>query len=192
MGFSASLTLDDYRNQPVPNSTWTWEVRGYVTVNNGHGTTNTQTVVLSSGTESGTTSYVDVSLTVSGSVSASVGVDKLWDIAEDSFSSTSAPTRFPSLTGYTWYERTTDGSTAACSLTVNGSAVTASGAATSRRNADYTATLSASGFSSGDVTPRLCGKPCQGQRHRSPRYNPCSHLVRPECNRMEPKSTWDG
>ena len=151
LGFSASLAIVTNIVAPSPGAAWTWELRANITVNNGHGSTNTSYTVLASGSETGATTYADASVTCAGTFSASVGVDKLWDIAEDSFSSSVAPTRFPSLTGYTWYERTTTSSTAACSLSAGGSSVAVSAAATSRRNADYTATLSASGFSSGDV-----------------------------------------
>ena len=151
LGFSASLAIAANVVAPSPGAAWTWELRANITVNNGHGSTNSSYTVLASGSETGATTYADASVTCAGTFSASVGVDKLWDIAEDSFSSSVAPTRFPSLTGYTWYERTTTSSTAACSLSAGGSSVAVSAAATSRRNADYTATLSASGFSSGDV-----------------------------------------
>ena len=151
LGFSGSLAIVSTVVAPSPGSAWTWELRANITVNNGHGSTNSSYTVLASGSETGATTYKDVSVTCAGTFSASVGVDKLWDVAEDSFSSSVAPTRFPSQTSYTWYERTTDGSTAACSLSAGGSSVSVSAAATSRRNADYTATLSASGFSSGDV-----------------------------------------
>jgi hypothetical protein len=151
LGFSASLAIVTNVVAPSPGAAWTWELRANITVNNGHGSSNTSYTVLASGSESGSTTYADASVTCAGTFSASVGVDKLWDIAEDSFSSSVAPTRFPSLTGYTWYERTTTSNTAACSLSAGGSSVAVSAAATSRRNADYTATLSASGFSSGDV-----------------------------------------
>jgi len=151
LGFSASLAIVSTVVAPSPGSAWTWELRANITVNNGHGSTNTSYVVLTSGSETGATTYKDVSQTVAGTFSASVSTDKLWDIAEAAFSSSSAPTQFPSQTSYTWYERTTTGATAACSLSAGGSSVSVSAAATSRRNADYTATLSASGFSSGDV-----------------------------------------
>jgi hypothetical protein len=151
LGFSASLAIAANVVAPSPGAAWTWELRANITVNNGHGSSNTSYTVLASGSETGSTTYADASATCAGTFSASVGVDKLWDIAEDSYSSSVAPTRFPSLTGYTWYERTTTSSTAACSLSAGGSSVAVSAAATSRRNADYTATLSASGFSSGDV-----------------------------------------
>lgn len=151
LGFSASLAIVTSIVAPSPGSAWTWELRANITVNNGHGSTNSSYVVLTSGSESGSTTYVDASATCAGDFSASVSVDKLWDIAEDSYSSSSAPTRFPSLTSYTWYEKTTSGATAACSLGAGGGSVSVSSAATSRRTADYTATLSADGFSAGDV-----------------------------------------
>ena len=151
LGFSASLTIATYINAPSPGSAWTWELRANITVNNGHGSSATSYKVLASGSETGGTNYKDVSATCAGDFSASVSVDKLWDIAEAGFPSSSAPTRFPSLTSYTWYERTTTGATAACSLSAGGSAVSVSAAASSRQTADYTATLDAYGFSSGDV-----------------------------------------
>jgi hypothetical protein len=151
LGFSASLAIATNVVAPSPGSAWTWELRANITVNNGHGSTNTSYVVLTSGSETGGTTYRDVSQTVAGTFTASVSTDKLWDIAEAAFSSSSAPTQFPSLTSYTWYERTTTGATAACSLSAGGGSVAVSAAASSRQTANYTATLSASGFSSGDV-----------------------------------------
>jgi len=151
LGFSASLAIATNVVAPSPGSAWTWELRANITVNNGHGSTNTNYVVLASGSETGLTAYRDVSQTVAGDFSASVSTDKLWNIAEAGFSSSSAPTQFPSLTSYTWYEMTTTGATAACSLSAGGGSVSVSAAALSRQTANYTATLSASGFSSGDV-----------------------------------------
>ena len=151
LGFSASLAIVDYIVAPSPGSAWTWQLRANITVNNGHGSSNSTYVVLASGSESGSTTYRDVSQTVAGDFSASVSTDKLWDVAEDSFPSSSAPTRFPSLTGYTWYERTTSGATAACSLSAGGGSVAVSAAASSLQTANYTATLSASSSCSGDV-----------------------------------------
>jgi hypothetical protein len=150
LGFSASLAIATNVVAPSPGSAWSWELRANITVNNGHGSSATSYKVLASGSETGTTTYKDVSATCAGDFSASVSVDKLWDIAEAGFSSSSAPTRFPSLTSYTWYERTTTGATAACSLSAGGSAVSVSAAASSRQTANYTATLDAYGFSSGN------------------------------------------
>jgi len=150
LGFSASLAIVDYIVAPSPGSAWSWELRANITVNNGHGSSATSYKVLASGSETGGTTYRDVSATCAGDFSASVSTDKLWDIAEAGFSSSTAPTRFPSLTSYTWYELTTSGATAACSLSAGGSAVSVSAAASSRQTANYTATLDAYGFSSGD------------------------------------------
>jgi hypothetical protein len=151
LGFSASLAIAANVVAPSPGSAWTWELRANITVNNGHGSTNTSYVVLTSGSETGGTTYRDVSQTCAGTFSASVSTDKLWNITEAAFSSSSAPTQFPSLTSYTWNELTTSGATAACSLSAGGGSVSVSAAASSRQTANYTATLSASGFSSGDV-----------------------------------------
>jgi hypothetical protein len=150
LGFSASLAIATNVVAASPGSAWTWELRANITVNNGHGSSSTSYKVLASGSETGGTTYKDVSATCAGDFSASVSTDKLWDIAEAGFSSSSAPTRFPSLTSYTWYELTTSGATAACSLSAGGSAVSVSAAASSRQTANYTATLDAYGFSSGD------------------------------------------
>jgi hypothetical protein len=151
LGFSGSLAIVDYIVAPSPGAAWTWELRANITVNNGHGSSNSSYVVLASGSETGGTTYKDVSVTCAGTFSASVSVDKLWNIAEAAFSSTSAPTQFPSLTSYTWYEMTTSGATAACSLSANSGSVAVSAAALSRVTANYTATLSASGSCAGDV-----------------------------------------
>jgi len=151
LGFLGSLAIATNVVAPSPGSAWSWELRANLAVNNGHGSTNSGYVVLASGSETGGTTYRDVSVTCAGTFSASVSTDKLWTITEAGFSSSTAPTAFPSLTSYTWNELTTSGATAACSITANGGSVAVSAAATSRRTPDYTAILSANGFSSGDV-----------------------------------------
>jgi hypothetical protein len=152
LGFSASLAINSYRYQTVPLAVWTWEVGATITVNNGHGSTNTGFIVLASGSELGTTTFVDVSVTCAGTFSASVSTDKLWNFAEAAFSSSSAPTQFPSLTSVTWNEMTTTGATAACSLSAGSGSVSVSAAASSRQTANYTATLSANGTCTGPGT----------------------------------------
>jgi len=149
LGFSASLTIATNVVAPSPGAAWTWQLRANITVNNGHGSTNTSYTVLASGSETGATTYRDVSATCAGDFSASVSTDKLWDITQTAYSSTSAPTVFPPNTSYRWYEMTTSGATAACSLSAGGSTVSVSAAASSRQTANYTATLSADGASIG-------------------------------------------
>ncbi len=150
LGFSGQLTVVASA-YAINSTTWGWDLKATVVVDNGHGTTQTTTVTIASGTS--TAYYVDASATYAGSFSASVGTDKLWDIAETAFSTTAAPTRFPAETSYTWYERSTVGSTATCSLSVGGSTVTATSTVSStRQTADYTASLSATGAVTGPMT----------------------------------------
>jgi len=152
LGFLGSLAINQYRYQTTPNGPWSWEVGATITVNNGHGSSNTGFIVLASGSEASGTTFVDVSVTCAGTFSASVSTDKLWNFTEAAFSSSSAPTQFPSLTSVTWYEMTTTGATAACSLTAGGGSVAVSAAASSRQTANYTATLSATGNYTGPGT----------------------------------------
>lgn len=152
LGFSASLAIQTSTTGTAPGAPWSWQLKAHIIVNNGHGSSSTGDVVLASGTESGATLYKDVSTTCAGTFSASVSTDKLWAITETAYSSTSAPTRCPPTTAYRWYEMTTSGATASCSLTANSGGVSISAAAVSRQTANYKATLGASGYSVGPAT----------------------------------------
>lgn len=152
LGFSASLAIQTSTTGTAPGAPWSWQLKAHIIVNNGHGSSSTGDVVLASGTESGATLYKDVSTTCAGTFSASVSTDKLWAITETAYSSTSAPTRCPPTTAYRWYEMTTSGATASCSLTANSGGVSVSAAAISRQTANYKATLGASGYSIGPAT----------------------------------------
>lgn len=152
LGFSASLAIQTSTTGTAPGAPWSWQLKAHIIVNNGHGSSSTGDVVLASGTESGATLYKDVSTTCAGTFSASVSTDKLWAITETAYSSTSAPTRCPPTTAYRWYEMTTSGATASCSLTANSGGVSVSAAAISRQTANYKATLGASGYSVGPAT----------------------------------------
>lgn len=152
LGFSASLAIQTSTTGTAPGAPWSWQLKAHIIVNNGHGTSSTGDVVLASGTEAGATLYKDVSTTCAGTFTASVSTDKLWAITETAYSSTSAPTRFPPTTAYRWYEMTTTGATASCSLTANAGGVSVSAAAISRQTANYKATLGASGYSVGPAT----------------------------------------
>ena len=153
LGFSASFTVASSATLTGgPGSSWNWQLKANITCNNGAGTTNSGTVVLASGTATGTTMYVDASTSVTGNLTCSQGTDKLWNITETGYSSTSAPTQCPPPTAYQQYEMTTLGAVATCSLSVNSGSVTATGAATSRSTADYTATLSSTSHTIGPAT----------------------------------------
>ena len=150
LGFSGQLTIVSTR-YGINATTWGWDLKATVVVSNGHGATQTTTVTVATGTS--TAYFVDAAATYAGSFSASVGTDKLWDIAEAAFSSSVAPTQFPSQTSYTWYERSTVGSTSTCSLSVGGSTVTATNTVSAtRQTANYTASLSANGAVTGPIT----------------------------------------
>ena len=58
LGFSASLAIATSVVAPSPGSAWTWELRANITVNNGHGSSNTSYVVLTSGSETDRKSVV--------------------------------------------------------------------------------------------------------------------------------------
>jgi hypothetical protein len=146
LGFSASLSITTNTTGSIGNP-WSWELRASITVNNGHGVTTSNYVVLNSGTEASATLYVDASATCAGALSCSVGTDKLWDITETAFPTLTPPTLIPPYTTYDWYEKSTVGSTATCSLSAGGSTITATGAVgASRQTAQYNATLGADGF----------------------------------------------
>ena len=150
LGFSGQLTIVSTR-YGINATTWGWDLKATVVVSNGHGATQTTTGTVATGTS--TAYFVDAAATYAGSFSASVGTDKLWDIAEAAFRSSVAPTQFPSQTSYTWYERSTVGSTATCSLSVGGSTVTATNTVSAtRQTANYTASLSANGAVTGPMT----------------------------------------
>lgn len=152
-GFSASLVWNTTNTATGgPGSSWNWQLIATVTCNNGAGTSNTGNIIVSSGTAAGTTQYIDATASITGNLTCSQGTDKLWDITETGYSSTSAPTQCPPPTAYRQYELTTLGATSTCSLSVNGSSVTATGAATSRTTANYTATLSSNSHTIGPAT----------------------------------------
>ena len=110
----------------APN--WQWFIYLTMTSNDGYGHSTTVVKTVASGTESFATEWVDVAATLTGSWSCTVGTDKLWNIAETSYSISSAPTVFPPSTSYEWYELSRYGSTPSCTLTIGGTACTATGA----------------------------------------------------------------
>jgi hypothetical protein len=143
-GCSASITTDlvttGSAQIPPPGINWTWSLNAIVTVNNGHGTTNTATIVLLSGTENnpndpGYISSVVEGISVAGTFSFSCNSEILYDITE------SQPIvgqhLHPPYTRYLQYERSLVGGTATCSVTLNGQTVTASGVISSSQTTDY-------------------------------------------------------
>jgi hypothetical protein len=124
---------------PPPGIDWTWQLRAIVTVDNGHGVTNTQTLVLLSGTESNpndplySPSTIQ-GISVAGTFSFSVGSEILYDITE---SQPGGAYLHPPYTVLNQYERSLVGSTATCSVTLNGQTVTATGVVSSSQTTGY-------------------------------------------------------
>jgi len=110
----------------APN--WQWFIYLTMVSNDGYGHTTTVVKTVANGTESFATEWVDVGATITGSWSCTVGTDKLWNITETAYSGSIAPTVFPPATAYQWYELSRYGSTPSCTLTIGGTACTATGA----------------------------------------------------------------
>ena len=125
---------------PPPGINWTWQLRAIVTVDNGHGNTNSQTLVLASGTENnpndpGYISSVVESIAVGGTFSFSCDSEILYDITETQ--PIPGVHLNPPYTRYNQYERSRVGGTATCSVTLNGQTITATGTIATSQTTDY-------------------------------------------------------
>lgn len=145
MGWSGTWSMsmtNTVRNRP--GNPWSWQILLTVNVANGNGQTASNTITVASGTET-VLDYRDVSGTITGSWSASVATNVLWDITEASYPSSSAPTQFPPDTTYNVYEKAKPSATCTATLTLAGTATTATGTVGSGGGAtatyDFTAGL---------------------------------------------------
>ena len=125
-GASSTWTWSWTSTPHAPN--WQWFIYLTMTSNDGYGHSTTVVKTVASGTESFATEWVDVAATLTGSWSCTVGTDKLWNVTETAYSISTAPTVFPPATAYEWYELSRYGSTPSCTLTIGGTACTATGA----------------------------------------------------------------
>ncbi len=165
LGFSATITINVV---PVPNDTdppfpggfnpsnpWNWKAYATINCNNGHGVNTSVNVDLYTATGVPVaTNFIDFASTISGSLSCSVGTDVLWDVTVTGQTEPPAITTvtWPPSTSYRWYERSTVGSTATTTLTVNSTyggggsgSHSATGTVSSiRPTAAYNATISSS------------------------------------------------
>ena len=139
---------------PPPGINWTWELRAIVTVDNGHGVTNTQTLVLASGVESNPNDpayspFTVQGIPVAGTFSFSCDSEILYDITE------SQPIPgvhlHPPYTVLNQYERSIVGGTATCSVTLNGQTVTATGTIATSQTTDYNFDAYIKTFSQGSL-----------------------------------------
>ena len=157
-GCSASITtqLVTTGSAPVPSPfglPWTWSINAIVVVDNGHGVSTTQTIVLKSGTNYGPfdplyTPFVVEDIAVAGSFNFSVGSEIMYDITE---SQPGGAYLHPPYTVLNQYERSLVGSTATCTVVLNGQTVTATGAVSSAQTTDYNFDAYIEAWSSGSL-----------------------------------------
>jgi len=136
---------------PPPGINWTWQINAIVTVDNGHGDTNTQTLVLLSGTELNPNDPAYVPFTVEGiavggTFSFSCDSEILYDITE---SQPGGEYYHPPYTVLNQYERSLVGGTATCSVTLNGQTVTATGTIATSQTTNYNYDATVEAFSQG-------------------------------------------
>ena len=139
---------------PPPGINWTWQLRANVTVDNGHGVTNSATIVLASGTESNPNDpayspFTVQGVSVSGTFNFQCDSEILYDITE----SQPVPGVYlhPPYTVLNQHERSKVGGTATCSVTLNGQTVTATGTIASSQTTDYNFDAYIKAFSQGSL-----------------------------------------
>ena len=133
------------------NIPWLWRLEAVVFVDNGHGTTNTQTIILKSGSVPPGVGYVPFvveDISVAGTFSFSCDSEILYDIAE---SQPGPVYMHPPYTILNQYERSTVGGTATCSVTLNGQTVTATSAIVSSQTTEYTYDAYINAYSRGSL-----------------------------------------
>jgi len=160
-GCNASITtqLVTTGSAPVPSPfglPWTWSINAIVVVDNGHGVSTTQTIVLKSGTNYGPfdplyTPFVVEDIAVGGTFNFSCDSEILYDITESQPGGTYL---HPPYTVLNQYERSTVGGVATCTVVLNGQTVTATGAIASSQ----TTTYNFDAFVEATATGSLAGK----------------------------------
>jgi hypothetical protein len=143
-GCSASITtqLVTTGSAPVPSPfglPWSWSINAIVVVDNGHGVSTTQTIVLKSGTNYGPfdplyTPFVVEDIAVAGTFNFTCNSEILYDITE---SQPGGAYLHPPYTVLHQFERSTVGGTATCTVVLNGQTVTATGAIASSQSTTY-------------------------------------------------------
>jgi len=126
MGWSGTWSMSMTNTvRSRPGNPWSYQILLSVSVANGNGQTASNTIVVTSGTP--TVDFLDISGTITGSWSASVNTNILWNISEAAYSISSAPTQFPPYTTYEVYEQAKPSATCTATLTLAGTATTATG-----------------------------------------------------------------
>ena len=143
-GCSASITTQlvttgSFPSPPPFGLAWSWSINAIVVVDNGHGVSTTQTIVLQSGTNYGPldplyTPFEVHNIAVAGTFSFSCDSEILYDITE---SQPGGAHMHPPYTVLNQYERSLVGGTATCTVVVNGQTVTATGVIASSQSTNY-------------------------------------------------------
>jgi hypothetical protein len=143
-GCSASITTQlvttgSFPTPPPFGLAWSWSINAIVVVNNGHGVSTTQTLVLQSGTNYGPldplyTPFEVHDVSVAGTFNFSCNSEILYDITE---SQPGGAYLHPPYTVLNQYERSLVGGTATCTVVLNGQTVTATGAISSAQTTNY-------------------------------------------------------
>jgi hypothetical protein len=120
-------------------TSWTYTIKAAVTVNNGFGATTTTNVTLATGTGTAGQAATGISVNVGACTvqwDASIDASTIkWDIVENALGT--AGSAYPDIS-YTMYERAETGATALAKITVNGTAVTATGSVGTASNLNHT------------------------------------------------------
>jgi hypothetical protein len=143
-GCSASITTQlvttgSFPTPPPFGLAWSWSINAIVVVDNGHGVSTTQTLVLQSGTNYGPfdplyTPFEIHDVSVAGTFNFSCNSEILYDITE---SQPGGAYLHPPYTVLNQYERSLVGGTATCTVVLNGQTVTATGAISSAQTTNY-------------------------------------------------------
>ena len=143
-GCSASITTQlvttgSFPTPPPFGLAWTWSINAIVVVDNGHGASTTQTLVLQSGTNYGPldplyTPFEVHDVAVAGTFNFSCNSEILYDITE---SQPGGAYLHPPYTVLNQFERSTVGGTATCTVVLNGQTVTATGVIASSQTTNY-------------------------------------------------------
>ena len=133
-GCSARVRSFIVKTQPGgPLTPWNWYLYARVTVNNGHGATNTGDILLNSQTGIPAGTFSNVTGSMSGSFHFEVPSDIKYDVTETA----TTVLDYPLYTTYKQYERSTVGGTALCQVTISGTTITASSTVGTSLATDY-------------------------------------------------------
>lgn len=129
-GFAGYWEIDT-TNTPISGGTWTYQIRAILTADDGHGTPVTTTTNIASGTVPAATEFLNLTGTLDGVFSASVGTDVLWDITSgSSINTTTGELTHPPITNYRWYEKSRVGTNATATITLGAASATSTTAVT--------------------------------------------------------------